>query len=62
MVGEFQPAAARWRESIGAVLPREGTLRDHVQIFQLAEEVVVKSKDGAHLCPERRAGPSEPVN
>jgi len=44
MVGELQAAASRWRKSIGAVLPRECTLRDDVQILQLSEEVVFESE------------------
>ncbi len=60
MVGEFQPPASRWRESIGPVLPGECTLRDHVQILQLSEEVVFESKGATHLCPERRAGSARP--
>ena len=44
VVSEFQPAASRRRESIGAVLPRECTLRDDVEVLQLSEEVVFESK------------------
>jgi hypothetical protein len=44
VIGELQPAAALGGQSVGPALPREGVLRDDVEVLQLFEEVVVETE------------------
>ena len=44
MIGELEPPPAMLREPIRTVVPGEGALRDHVQVLELLEELVVESE------------------
>jgi hypothetical protein len=44
VIGELDAPAAMSRQPIGAVVPRKGPLRDHVQVLELLEEVVVETE------------------
>ena len=44
MIRELESAAALRRQTISAILSREGLTRDYVQVLQLFEEVVLEAE------------------